>query len=190
MISLLLRSIIRRLCSASSSLSGAIWTCIEYLRWSVPAVRSGPYDALRSSSELAESELVFAERSFSIRRPFQLAVRVDRVYDNGKNLVLVELKTRRTPRVYSSDVIELSAQCVALRQNSTRDVAGHAYVLLVHPLLKTQTLYRVELIPEHLIVLMARRRRLLLAGAVKPARAIDPANCIRCEYRNECHMRK
>lgn len=190
MISTLLRSIIHGLHSAFLSLRTAVWTCIAHLRWIVPLFRSGPYDALRNSVELAECELVFAERAFSIRKPFKLAVRVDRVYDNGKSLILVELKTRRAPRVYRSDVIELSAQRVALLHGSARDVASYAYVLLVHPLLRTQTLLRVELIPELKIVLMASRRRHLLAGTVYPLRALNPANCVQCEYRNECHKRQ
>lgn len=40
------------------------------------------YTSLNSSCELAGSRLVFAEQSFAIRRPFKLAVRVDRVYDS------------------------------------------------------------------------------------------------------------
>ena len=148
------------------------------------------YELLELSSDLAGSRLVFAEQSFAIRRPFKLAVRVDRVYDNGENFFLVELKTRVKQRIYWADIIELSAQRIALRQSSARDVACHAYVLLVHPLLRRQSLYKVELIPEQAIVSMASRRRLLLAGNVAPNRTTDSTRCVRCEYRSECHQRK
>lgn len=186
----LFHSIIQGLRSGLSVIGRGARTCMANVLYIASTSRIGSYTSLNSSCELAGSRLVFAEQSFAIRRPFKLAVRVDRVYDNGESLLLVELKTRLTKRIYWTDVIELSAQRIALRHSSGRDVAVHAYVLLIHPLLRTQNLYRVELIPEHTIVLMANRRRHLLAGMVAPDRTKDSTRCARCEYRTECHQRK
>lgn len=148
--------------------------------------RRRPYALLKSSSELAESQLVFAERSFVIRRPLKLAVRIDRAYDNGKCLILVELKTRIAPQVHQADIIELSAQRVAMHHCTKREVSEHGYVLLVHPFLGKQTLHQVELLPEHTVVALARKRERLLSGITTPARTTALARCARCEYRREC----
>lgn len=186
----LFRSITHALRSGLSLIGRGIRTCMVNFRSIASTGGIRTYKLLELSCDLAGSRLVFAEQSFAIRRPFKLAVRVDRVYDNGESLLLVELKTRLTQRIYWADIIELSAQRIALRQSSARDVAGHAYVLLVHPLLRRQNLYKVELIPEQAIVSIASRRRLLLAGVVAPNRTTDSARCVRCEYRTECHQRK
>lgn len=159
---------------------------INSLRSNEPLQCMRPNTLQKASSELAGSQLVFAERSFVIRRPLKLAVRIDRAYDNGKCLILVELKTRMAPEIYQADIIELSAQRVAMHHCTRREVSDHGYLLLVHPLLRKKTLHRVELLPEHAVVALARRREHLLTGHMTPARTTDLARCARCEYRREC----
>jgi hypothetical protein len=171
---------------ASCSIGVGVLSYIHHLRHIAQASRQRSYAALRSADDLAGSQLVFAEQSFVTRRPLNLVARVDRVYDNGKSLILVELKTRLTQDVYPSDIIELSAQRVALRHAARREVSDHALVLLVHPLLRKQTIRRVELIPEHLIISMVNRRKGLLSGLVEPGRPTEPTSCMHCEYRAEC----
>lgn len=144
------------------------------------------YKLLESSSDLAGSRLAFAEQLFVIRRPLKLVVRVDRVYDNGRFLVLMELKTRLTREIYPADVIELSAQRLAMQHSTTREVADYAYVLLLHPFLRTQTLRQVKLFSEETVVAMARRRHRLLAGLTAPTKTTVRTRCTRCECRNEC----
>jgi hypothetical protein len=164
----------------------AIRAGINSLRGSEPLQGMRPYALLKASSELADSQLVFAERSFAIHRPLKLAVRIDRVYDNGRCLILVELKTRLAPQIYQADIIELSAQRVAMHHCTKRDVSSHGYVLLVHPFLRKASLHRVELLPENAVVAFARTREHLLTGHMTPARTTDLARCARCEYRREC----
>lgn len=190
MISALVHAIAKAVRQVSYSIADAIAAGLQRLRRTCASSAFHSYSSLQSSSELAESRLVFAEHSFVIRQPLKLAVRVDRVYDNGKNFILVELKTRLTQEVYQADIIELSAQRLALHHGTRRAVSGQAFVLLVHPLLQKQTLRRVELIPEHVITSMAIRRKRLLAGLVKPERTTVLTRCACCEYKTECDQYK
>lgn len=173
-----------------SSFGARIWTCMVKLRCLAQSFRSEPYASLKNSSELAQSKLLFAEQTFVIRRPFKLAVRVDRVYDNGASLILVELKTRSRRAAFETDVIELSAQRVAVMHSTKRNVSEHGYVLVLHPFSRKQSLLRVPLLPEHSVVALANRRKHLLAGLVEPGRPTEHAKCQRCEYRIDCKIRK
>ena len=59
--------------------------------------------------------LAYSERTFRSGDDRPVVARVDRAYRAGNGLiVLVELKTRQADRVHLSDIIELSAQRVAL----------------------------------------------------------------------------
>lgn len=140
-----------------------------------------------SSHELATSHLVFAEKTFSIRSPLTLRVRVDRVYDSGPGLILLELKTRSSRKIYPEDIIELSVQRLTVRHSTGRDVCCHGYVLLIHPLRGTQLLHRVQLIAETEVIALVHRRARLLAGQVAPRNPPCKTRCSRCEYRRECH---
>ena len=182
-------NLVRLLGFAIASIRADARTCIERLRRVSAKGPLNQYAALKSS-DLTEDRLVFAEKEFSIRHPWHLSVRVDRAYDNGSELVLLKLKTRMTQRIYLTDIIELSSQRVAVHYSTRRDVSRHAYVLLVQPLLRKQTLHRVALIPERTIMDLAHRREKLLAGLAEPARPRGTPLCKRCEYRVECDRRQ
>ena len=70
--------------------------------------------------ELKNARLIYAEKLFRTWRPFPLVAKVDRAYLLGEIIVLVELKTRKAPTVYRSDIIELSAQRVAIEGSKQR----------------------------------------------------------------------
>jgi len=75
---------------------------------------------------LRRATLAYAEKLFRGVGPVALTAKVDRAYRvEGKTLILVELKTRRSNRPYHSDVIELSAQRVALMRQTGDEVALH-----------------------------------------------------------------
>src|SRR5574338_1313199 len=78
-------------------------------------------------SELRTARMIFAERLFRSTGPvLSITARIDRAYRNAAGeLVLLELKTRRVSRVYPSDIIELSAQRVAVMAQTRQPVAGH-----------------------------------------------------------------
>ena len=170
----------------SASILAKVRTCIRYLLSTGTSRGLDQYASLDSAGDLTGDYLAFAEKKFTISRPVRLTVRVDRAYDNGNSLVLLELKTRTNHKIYPADIIELSAQRLAVRYSVQREVADYGYVMLVHPFLRKQSLHRVGLAPERTIVALARRWQQLLAGLVEPFWPQDPAKCKRCEYRAEC----
>lgn len=137
-------------------------------------------------TDLAGSWLVFAEKTFSIDHPIRLIVRVDRVYYDGTAMILLELKTRFAETVYASDIIELSAQRLAVQYQTRAQAYDFAFVLLQHPLTHRRVLRKVSLLSEHEILDIDNRRRLLMLGTLKPRHAINSECCRRCEYRQEC----
>lgn len=137
--------------------------------------------------ELRTAPLIYAERLFRSIGPVLITAKVDRVYQNAAGeLVLLELKTRPTNRVYSSDVIELSAQRVAVMANTQMSVAEYAYVLTEMPDRRTAW-HRVELVRAEAVMALALRRNALLAGDVDARCARSVGICRTCGFRRECH---
>src|SRR5688500_6177857 len=74
-------------------------------------------------SELKNAELVYMERLFKAQSPLRLTARVDRGYRRPSGAItLLEFKTRSVDRPYFSDVIELSAQRVAVEAQTAEPV--------------------------------------------------------------------
>lgn len=99
------------------------------------AVRSALRRAHRADrwipEELGEASLAYVERTFRSEGPRPVVARVDRAYRSPRGLItLVELKTRGEDRVYASDVIELSAQRLALASETGEGVAPFAFVVV------------------------------------------------------------
>lgn len=77
-------------------------------------------------SELRDAKLVYAERVFRTGGATPIVAKLDRGYRNAKGVILlVELKTRHSNRHYLSDVIELSAQRLAVQMQTGEPVAEH-----------------------------------------------------------------
>lgn len=137
--------------------------------------------------ELGAGRLAYAERTFRTDRPLRLVARIDRAYRVGRGgLVLLELKTRRRPRVYPSDIIELSAQRVAVMAATGEAVADYAYVLTATPAGEVTGCQRVVLLEPAAVRAIARRRERLLRGGAEPRRAAVPGLCQRCTYLPKC----
>lgn len=138
--------------------------------------------------ELMDAELVHSEKLFGIRQPIALVARVDRVYQTATGqLVLVELKSRRTNFPYLSDVIQLSVQRVAVSGRSTLPVASHGYVLVRSPaLLGRLGLHRVELMSGPQVFDLAARREAILDGRVRPNWPVNKNLCPTCSFRHLC----
>lgn len=81
-------------------------------------------------SELKGARLIYAEQSFTISHPLELVARVDRGYVIDGKVHLVELKTRVIHRAYRSDIIELSAQRLAIEQSTGYPVSDTGYVVI------------------------------------------------------------
>ena len=137
--------------------------------------------------ELRTARLIYAERLFRSIGPVLITAKLDRVYQNAAGeLVLLELKTRSASRVYLSDVIELSAQRVAVMAQTRMSVAGHAYVLIEITDRRTAW-HRVELMWPETVMALALRRNALLAGDVDASCARSVGICQTCGFRRECH---
>jgi len=137
-------------------------------------------------AELAGSKIAFAEKTFSMHHPVRLLARIDRAYDNGLAIVLLELKVRRSIRVYQSDIIELSAQRAVLRSSTGREVAPYGFVLLLHPTTRRKSVHKVTLLSAGEVATLAIRRRQLIDGLVSARRPRNSAICSTCEYAKEC----
>jgi len=148
--------------------------------------RSDPRRA-RLPPELRSACLVYSECLFQSTGSVSISARVDRVYRSAAGvLVLVELKTRTAHRAYRSDVIELSAQRVALMAQMGESVADHAYVLTERPDGLRTGCHRVRLMePVDLNALVARREK-LLAGEVEPQPTCAPGMCQKCAFVRPC----
>ena len=81
--------------------------------------------------ELGDASLAYVERTFRSGGSRPIVARVDRAYRSPRRVItLVELKTRAEDRVYPSDVIELSAQRLALSAETGEAVAPVAFVVV------------------------------------------------------------
>lgn len=149
-------------------------------------IKSGPRRA-SVPPELKSACLVYAERLFKSAGPVSISARVDRVYRNAAGaLVLVELKTRESNRVYPSDVIELSAQRVALMAHTGDVVADYGYVVTELPDGRQMGCHRVRLMPNGDVVALAMRRQDLLIGRATPEPACSPGLCRKCAFVLPC----
>lgn len=136
--------------------------------------------------ELRGATLAYAEHLFRDPGPSKVTAKVDRVYRRGDGrLVLIELKTRRADRTYPSDVIELSAQRVAITGQTGEDVAAHAYVVVERPSGRC-TAHKVDLLGSAEVDALVRRREAILAGIVRPRFASAPALCKSCAFGKKC----
>jgi CRISPR-associated exonuclease Cas4 len=138
------------------------------------------------SSDLADCRLMFAEKSFSINAPIRLTARVDRAYHDGVAMILMELKTRYHERVYASDIIEVSAQRLAVECSTGMRVHDFGYIVLQNPMKCRRTTLKISLLAQDEVVGLANRQSLLIGRAFPPRRAGNPECCRRCEYQSEC----
>jgi len=136
--------------------------------------------------ELAIAKLMFSEQLFKGSSGMPIVARVDRAYFLRGQLRLVELKTRRSTKVFETDVIELSAQRAAIRASTGMDVDTVAYVVIENPYTKRRTVRSVALLAEEQVLELLQRRRAILAGVIHPTETTQSGRCVRCEYRNEC----
>lgn len=138
-------------------------------------------------AELRTASLIYAERLFRFIGTVSITAKVDRVYRNtAGELVLVELKTRSVCRTYLSDVIELSAQRIAVMAQTGMSVTSHAYVVTENPMDRKRSWHRVELMEPDAVIALALRRKALLSGNVEARCAYSSGICRTCGFRREC----
>lgn len=137
---------------------------------------------------LRDAKLVYMEKLFRVQTPIRLVARLDRAYRTPDGqIVLVELKTRWIHKAYLADVIQLSAQRVAVLVQSGEPVAPFGYVLVRSPAKRLkQSVHRVDLLPQDELTAIASRRSEILAGRTLPRYAASTKVCRRCAYRQAC----
>ena len=134
---------------------------------------------------LKDHTLAYSEKTFRSAGDKQIAARVDRAYrGRGGVITLVELKTRRTDRTHLSDVIELSAQRVALAGETGETVARIGWVVVQSA--TRRTAHRVTLMSPQAVWRLAWRRDALLAGRESPNYPARAAVCSSCTHRRRC----
>lgn len=144
-------------------------------------------DAAWRPPNLQGAELIYVERAFKSRSLIQLVARVDRAYRQPNGfLVLVEFKTRRVNRTYFSDIIELSAQRLAVEAQTGERVDDYGYVLVQAERRSAKVPHRVRLLPVHEVIALARRREAILTGNSLPQFTRYADLCRQCAFEQEC----
>jgi CRISPR-associated exonuclease Cas4 len=137
--------------------------------------------------ELRRAKLAYAERLFRSNGRIRISARIDRAYrDQAGRLTLVELKTRSRHAIYPSDVIELSAQRVALMAATGQTVRARAYVLVERADREDRRVHRVDLLTQAQVVTLAERRQALLLGEAQARRTCIQGLCVGCAYVEPC----
>lgn len=104
-----------------------IWLRLQATRFALAEETSRP-EALR------EAKLVLHGETVSISRPVGLVAKLDRAYRTPSGvIVLVEFKTRWINQPLLSDVIQLSAQRMAVMGQTGQVVAPYGYVTVKLP---------------------------------------------------------
>jgi hypothetical protein len=148
--------------------------------------RSSPGQS-RIPRELKSVRILYSERLFRSEGAEPLVAKVDRTYRSAAGVqVLVELKTRTARRAYASDVIELSAQRLALMAQTGDVVADHGYVLTQHPAGHETGWHRVRLLTHAEVRALVLWREELLAGNAEPQFTHSPGVCRKCAFVRSC----
>ena len=137
---------------------------------------------------LRDAELVYRERLFRISTPVGLVAKLDRAYRMPSGLlVLVEFKTRWSNQPCLSDVIQLSAQRMAVMGQTGQSVASYGYVMVKAPTRRALPIaHRVQLMTDEQVVTLVKRREDILAGRVLPRRTLSRKTCLTCAFRVQC----
>ena len=155
-----------------------------------PMPEDSPASAERDSrpEALLDAELLYVEKVLRVSRPASLVARVDRAYRTPSGVVvLVELKSRWFNRPFLTEVIQLSAQKLALEGQLRQRVARHGYVVVKTPSKAGHhTAHRVELMSRADVLALIKRREDILANRVVPRYAESPGICRNCAFRSEC----
>ena len=155
--------------------------------------RSVETDAARTErasrpAALRDAELVYMERLFRISTPVGLVAKLDRAYRMPSGLlVLVEFKTRWSNQPCLSDVIQLSAQRMAVVGQTGKSVASYGYVMVKAPTGRALPIaHRVQLMTDEEMVALIKKREGILAGRVMARRSHSRNACVTCVFRAQC----
>ena len=138
-------------------------------------------------AELRGAALVYSEREFTANRPVRIGAWIDRAYALPSGaLVLVEFKRRERPVAFLADVVQLSAQKLAIERAGAGQVAPHGYVAVVHPWSGRITPLPVLLEDEAAVVARYHRAAKVLSGVSTPTKTHDHVLCLDCAFQPKC----
>jgi CRISPR/Cas system-associated exonuclease Cas4 (RecB family) len=136
---------------------------------------------------LRDAELICVEAQFRSKSRWPIVARVDRAYRLPSGLVvLVELKTRSPAAVRASDVIQLSAQRVAMEDELRVQVSDEAFVIFPGRHSAQPPARAVRLMSREEVEAMAARRRRLIDGLDRPRWPDSEHACQGCGQRSAC----
>ena len=167
----------------------AIACFVMALSWRLShASRAALAERTSRPKALRDATLVYMEKQFRISNPVGLVAKLDRAYRTPHGvIVLVEFKTRSLNQPFLSDVIQLSAQRVALMGQTGQTVASYAYVMIKMRSWRALSIaHRVNLMSHEQIIALVRRREGILAGRVLPRGPLSPNTCLSCAFRPQC----
>ena len=140
--------------------------------------------------DLRHAELAYVEKMFRAIQPFSLVAKVDRGYRTAAGvIVLVELKTRHVNRPYFSDIIELSAQRIAVQSQTGESVALYGYVLIQRRHGGRKVAHRVSLLHVEEVMALAQRREAILSGHATPECTAYKELCKQCAFQQQCEKK-
>lgn len=163
---------------------------VTFVVWQRRARSTGPELGLAwLPRELRGAKLVYAEQTFCAEGDITIIAKLDRGYRNPSGvIILVELKTRSANRPYFSDVIELSAQRLAVHAQTGERVAAFGYVLVQRPGRLFKSAHRVDLMSAEDVGALARRREYILNGHLVPRYTCSKGLCGGCAFMQECEF--
>ena len=136
---------------------------------------------------LRDAELICVEAQFRSTSRWPIVARVDRAYRLPTGLVvLVELKTRSAPAVKTSDVIQLSAQRVAVEDELRVCVSDEAFVIFPGRHSAPPAARVVRLMSREQVEAVAARHRRLIDGLDRPQWPDSERICHGCGQREVC----
>lgn len=92
------------------------------------------------------------------KRPVKLKGRIDQaLIDDKGEITLLDTKTRKVPRAYPSDVVQLSVYKICLERGMGKRVSPFGWIRAVHPVTQKTKYLRVKLLDESYIVNMYDR---------------------------------
>lgn len=137
--------------------------------------------------ELQRATLQYTEHQFFTKFPFQLVARVDRAYLAEDNkIILVDFKRRKIKRAFLSDVVEISAQRLAMQGAGIKNVEMHAYVVVIDPETNRKTPVLVDLEDKSSLIRRQYRLNTLRNGVVEPTRTSHKRLCATCGHHSYC----
>lgn len=140
-------------------------------------------------AEFEGRRLLYSEQLFRAPRA-KLVAKVDRAYEGSSSgqIELLELKTRPRHRIYRSDVIELSAQRIAVEEVDGRRVSDTAFILTECTRDSSRQLHRIQLLARDSVFALRDRREQILRGETSADATRIEALCRTCAYLDVCTL--